>query len=524
MKSLSRFAVALTPLSFALSLSPALAADVPAKAAAPVAPPVAATKVAPAPLVAPAAPSQSCSTQAAPVQTTCAPLARRAVVRPRKVAAVVPEPAVLNYAAAEPLTLSLGEIKMLPVTGKVSRVALGSGSVLSATAVDRHLLLIAEKLGETTLMVWAGRNVQTYRVTVTSRPMRETRAKVESLVAGHKGIVLTEVGPDLVLSGIAHREVLTRIGPKLLDLPNVINNVAEDQGSSYTRSVLFRLSFVEVKRSLLEQIGINWAKDAQGPTLGASWVGRQTGIFRGIPPAEEGDNLLSNNPAFVSRNGKVGGVFFGLATTIGSRLNLGVNDGDARVLASPELTAKSGGKARLQVGGEVPIPLAGAFGATTVEFKPYGILFSIEPHIDANDIITAKLSTELSQIDPSVSVQGIPGFITRNTSTEISVKPGEVVALSGLINSELSSSIDRVPGLSRIPLFGRLFRSDDFRNRKTELVVFVEAEIISAGDGLAAQLRERGLAAEREFNDKVKAEGRAPFPPGGQPAQATPGE
>ena len=160
---------------------------------------------------------------------------------------------------------------------------------------------------------------------------------------------------------------------------------------------------------------------------------------------------------------------------------------------------------QLQAGGEVPIPLAGAFGATTVEFKPYGLLFSVEPQIDADNTITAKLSTELSQIDPSVSVQGIPGFITRNTSTELSIKPGEVVALSGLINSELSNAIDRVPALSRIPLFGRLFRSDDFRSKKTELVVFVEAEIIQAGDGLAKQLTTRGQDLQREFEAKLKA-------------------
>ncbi|UUZ57131.1 type II and III secretion system protein [Massilia sp. H-1] len=65
--------------------------------------------------------------------------------------------------------------------------------------------------------------------------------------------------------------------------------------------------------------------------------------------------------------------------------------------------------------------------------------------MDADNTITAKLSTELSQIDPAVNVQGIPGFITRNTSTELSIKPGEVVALSGLVNSELSNAIDRVP-------------------------------------------------------------------------------
>lgn len=431
-----------------------------------------------------------------------------------KMVATAPTKATMDsYLPTEALTMAVGEIKLLPVAGKVSRVALGSGSVLSATAVERNLLLIAEKVGTTSLLVWSGGQVHSYSVQVVGKHLPEVRQKVEALIGDQKGIVVTQVGPDLILSGVAHKDTLSRLNSMIADLPNVINNIKEDQGSSFTRSVLFRLSFVEVKRTLLENIGINWASSVQGPTFGATDVTKHTGIYNPIPAAKEGDNLLDNSPKFVRRNGSNGGVFFGLATTIASRLNLGVSNGDARVLASPELTARSGGKAKLQVGGEVPIPLTGAFGATTVEFKPYGVLFNIEPFIDASDTITAKLSTELSQIDPSVSVGGIPGFITRHTATEISIKPGEIVALSGLINSELSSSIDRVPGLSRIPLFGRLFRSDDFRDRKTELIVFVEAEIISAGDGLAAQLRDRGLAAKREFEEKVKESARAQFPP-----------
>ena len=473
-------------------------------------------RIAPAAPVAPAAASTvvnlpatpSCVT--APVVTGCTPPPPRVkkfvrrVARPAVVMAAAEEVTQPTYGPTQPLTLAIGDIKLLPVNGKVTRVALGNGSIVSATSVDRNLLLIAEKVGETSLMVWSGNTVHSYRIQVLSRNMAAVRAKLDALIGNNTGITVTPVGPDLILSGLAHREVLAKLNTVIADLPNVVNNVTEDQGSAFTRSVLFRLTFVEVKKSLLEQIGINWDKSGTGPVFGASGIAKNTGIYGNIPPPNGQTDLLAPNPGFITRNGTTGGVFFGLATTIASRINLGVSDGDARVLASPELTAKSGGKAKLQVGGEVPIPLAGAFGATTVEFKPYGIMFAVEPTLDSSNTITAKLSTELSQIDPAVSVNGIPGFITRNTSTEISIKPGEVVALSGLVNSELSSAIDRVPALSRIPIFGRLFRSDDFRNRKTELVVFVEAEIISAGDGLAGQLRARGIEQKRQFEEKLR--------------------
>ncbi|KQQ91777.1 type II and III secretion system protein family protein [Massilia sp. Leaf139] len=443
----------------------------------------------------------------APPAVACArPAVARPAARPamRRVAArPAPAPTAVSYGPAQNLIMALGEVKLLPMRAKVRRVALGSGSVVSATTVDQNLLLIGEQVGDTSLLVWTGSTVQTYKVQVVPRELAAVRAKLEALVGEEKGIKIDQVGAELVLSGIAHKAVLDKLAGALENTPGVVNNIQEDQGLAYTRSVLFRLHFVEINRSLLENIGVNWDKEAMGPSLGLTGVAKNTGIYKNIPPDGGSGNLLDPNPGFTTRNGATGGIFLGLATTIGSRLRLAISDGDARVLATPELTARSGGKARLQVGGEVPIPLAGAFGSTAVEFKPYGMLFSVEPHIDANNVITAKLSTELSQIDPSVTVGGIPGFITRSTASEISVKPGEVVALSGLVNSELSSAIDRVPALSRIPLFGRLFRSDDFRNRKTELIVFVESEIINAGDGLAAALRERGEKGRREFEEKV---------------------
>jgi len=290
-------------------------------------------------------------------------------------------------------------------------------------------------------------------------------------------------------------------------------NVTEDQGSAFTRSVLFRLHFVEVKRSLLESIGINWAKSANGPTAGYIGIATDKGVYSNPRQANYDENLLVDVPPFITRNGAKGGHFLGLAATLTSRLNLGVSNGDVRVLASPELTAKSGGKARLQVGGEVPIPLAGAFGSTTVEFKPYGIILSIEPQIDADGVITAKISTELSQIDPAVTVNGIPGFLTRSTGTEVSIKEGEMVALSGLVNSEMANAVDRVPGISRVPILGRLFRSDDFRNNRTEMVVLLEPEIIAPGDGLAAELRARGAANKKEFEDKASEMEKKDFAP-----------
>lgn len=444
-------------------------------------------------------PAKAVSTPVAtPVITTPTPLppaTRRA--------ASTALPANVETLPAEDVSLALGEIRMLPVQGKVRRIAVGNGAQVSATTVDDSLMLIGEQVGMTMLMVWSDRQVLTYRVKVVASDFAATRRLIENVLHDEPGVRIEEYDSKLVVSGTVHKETLQQVEAAVKNVPGVVLNLKTDPGSPLVRSVLFRLHFVEVNKALLEKIGIQWSKDANGPTIAAQAVPIKEKLYRGIPQAKEGDNLLAPVPPFVTRNNHTTGLFFGLATSIASRLNLGQSDGDARVLASPELTAKSGGKARLQVGGEIPIPLAGAFGTQTVEFKPYGIIFSIEPTIDAGDVITAKLSTELSQIDPAITVAGIPAFLTRSTSTEISVKPGEMVALSGLINSELSSAIDKVPGLGNIPILGRLFRSDDFRSKRSDLVVLLEPEIIVAGQGMAEEVRRRGDDNKAEFERRV---------------------
>lgn len=465
-----------------------------------------------APSIAPNPPSKAASNDS--VNTSAQPPVKKA--GPRFSGPPSVESASLQYLEKKPLVITLGAIEMVPVSGKIVRVAVGSGAVISSTSVDSKLLVIAEQVGTTSLMIWTNKVVYAYTVQVVSKDLPDVRAKVDMLIAGLPGVTVKQLGTELILSGIAHRSALSRLTALLKDQPSVIMNVREDLASPFTRSVLFRLHFIEVKKSLIEKIGIEWSKDVQGPVFGVQGIGAATGVFRGLPTqAVDGAGQLSPAPTFLAQGTNRGGIFLGLASTIASRINLGISSGDIRVLASPELTAKSGGIAKLQVGGDVPIPVSTGLGATNVIFKPYGVLFSIEPQIDADDVITAKVSSELSQIDPSVTVGGIPGFLNRITSTEISVKPGEMVALSGLVLSEMSNAVDRVPGLSAVPILGRLFKSEDFRDRKTELIVLLEPEIISPGDGLAQQLRARGQMNMKEFEEKAKEQQKekAPRPP-----------
>ena len=117
----------------------------------------------------------------------------------------------------------------------------------------------------------------------------------------------------------------------------------------------------------------------------------------------------------------------------------------------PELNAKSGGVATFLAGGEVPIPRAGALGTIDIQYKPYGIKLDISPVVDSNNVISAKLQTEISQIDPSVSYGGMPGFLTRRTESDVSIRAGETLAISGPVSADASDMASKLPFRGRFP-------------------------------------------------------------------------
>jgi pilus assembly protein CpaC len=185
----------------------------------------------------------------------------------------------------------------------------------------------------------------------------------------------------------------------------------------------------------------------------------------------------------------------GLAASFTSVINLLVQNGQAVVLAEPRLACRSGGSARFIAGGELPIPFSEGLGATSVAFKEYGIKFDISPVTSASGIIAAKVATEISAVDFEVQVNNIPGLTKRRAETDVNLREHETLVIAGLLSEETSRSIDRLPAVGELPVLGRLFRSRMFRDRQTELVVFVTPRLVNddphVGRAQAIQQRNR---------------------------------
>ena len=151
------------------------------------------------------------------------------------------------------------------------------------------------------------------------------------------------------------------------------------------------------------------------------------------------------------------------------------------ILAEPNLTTVSGETASFLAGGEVPFGTTDANGNATIVFKPFGISLSFTPTLLDRDRISINVRPEVSQVGgPAGSIGGISvrGLTTRRAETTVELGDGQSLVLAGLLQRNINETISKVPGLGDIPILGALFRSENFINEETELMIIVTPYIV----------------------------------------------
>lgn len=371
-------------------------------------------------------------------------------------------PAEKKAATLERVDLYAGEVRVLPIH-PVAKVALGNAKIVSTTILPNdQLLLLADAPGSTMLHIWLkdGREMQ-LAVRVAENDAARILADIRALIQPLTGLSAREVGGQVFVEGEVDPKVKPRVVAIVKSFPKVVDLTLESD-MTMKKMVYLDVRIMEFKKNALERIGVEWDESATGPT-----VGPRIGRFKAL-------------------------------TDFGSRINLMVADGDAVVLASPHLSTRSGGEATFLAGGQIPIPTTNTTGQSNVIFKDYGIKLSFKPVTDADNNVLIKVETEVSTMDNATVVQGIPGFLTRRTSAEVNVRDGEPMALSGLIDSNISNNVNKIPLLGDIPVLGQLFRSTEFRNDRTEMIVFVEPRVVDVNRQDKRLIDETAARIEKE--------------------------
>ncbi len=170
---------------------------------------------------------------------------------------------------------------------------------------------------------------------------------------------------------------------------------------------------------------------------------------------------------------------------INAQLRLLVQQGKARIVSRPNITTMSGKSAGILVGGQIPYPVASTSSSNiTVEYKPYGISLNlINPTVDKQGNIQAKINAEVSRLDWSNSVMAngysMPGLSTRSAQTTVTIPSGMTMAIGGLLNSEDSKIVQKVPVLGDIPILGELFKYHNDSRQKSEIMILLTPRVVN---------------------------------------------
>jgi pilus assembly protein CpaC len=164
-----------------------------------------------------------------------------------------------------------------------------------------------------------------------------------------------------------------------------------------------------------------------------------------------------------------------------AKLHFLESSGNGKLLASPNIICRSGKEAEFLAGGEFPIKVRSKFGGDIV-WKKYGVLLKVNPKADSLGRMSIGIQSEVSSIDKSLSIDGIPAISTNKVSSYFDLTGSKIIALSGLLTDVRGDNYSGFPVLSRLPIIGSLFSSRDFLNKRTELMIFVKPSIMKMNE------------------------------------------
>jgi hypothetical protein len=167
---------------------------------------------------------------------------------------------------------------------------------------------------------------------------------------------------------------------------------------------------------------------------------------------------------------------------------------DAQLLAKPQLRISEGERATLTIGDRVPVPVTSFNTGNTIggnivpitsfQYQDVGIKISIEPRVHHNKEVTLTIQVEVSNLSGEVvsGGQSQPIIGTRNIESTIRLKDGETNFLAGLLRTDETRSESGLPGLSELPIIGRLFGSNRNSNQRTDVILTLTPRIIRSAD------------------------------------------
>ncbi|MEH2624214.1 pilus assembly protein CpaC [Bradyrhizobium sp. AZCC 1719] len=380
------------------------------------------------------------------------------------------------------VSLGIGKSIVIDLPREIKDVLVADPKIANAVVRStQRAYVIGAAVGQTNIVFFdsTGAQIAAYDIAV-KRDLNGVRAALKQSVP-NSDIQIEGVGDGVLLSGSAATPVEAQqaadIAARLVGGAEKVVNSIVVRGRD---QVMLKVTLAEVQRSVIKQLGIDLSASM---TYGTSVV-----RFTNNNP------FTANSAPLVPGNSLTG--TFGSMPSVTATLRAMESAGVVRTLAEPNLTAISGESATFISGGEFPIPTGVTCQATgnggigqcvqTVSFKKFGISLNFTPVVLTEGRISLRVMTEVSEVSTENALTGgqngttIPSIKTRRAETTLEIPSGGAMAMAGLIQDQTKQAINGLPGLAQLPVLGTLFRSRDFVNNQTELMVLVTPYVVRA--------------------------------------------
>ncbi len=378
------------------------------------------------------------------------------------------------------LALGVGKSIVIDLPRDIKDVLVADPKIANAVVRSaQRAYIIGATVGQTNIVFFdaAGQQIAAYDIAV-KRDLNGVRAALRAALP-NSDIQVEGVGDGVMLTGSAASPIDAQQAAEIVQrlvgsVDKVVNSIAvrgRDQ-------VMLKVTVAEVSRSLIKQLGIDLTANLNYGTTVVKFTNNNP-FTANSAPLVSGNNLTTQ---------------FGSSVT--ATLRAMESAGVVRTLAEPNLTAISGESATFISGGEFPIPTGvtcqtsstGTIGncVQTVSFKKFGISLNFTPVVLTEGRISLRVMTEVSEVSTENALTGgaggttIPSIKTRRAETTLEIPSGGSMAMAGLIQDQTKQAINGLPGLASLPVLGTLFRSRDFVNNQTEMMVLVTPYVVRA--------------------------------------------
>ena len=370
--------------------------------------------------------------------------------------------------ASHIVNMNAGDAQTIMLDVDVATVFSSHPKVVDYNVIDDNKVVVfAKQQGQSTFIVYDGQGREIYNsLLIVNRNLTLLKQQLAAYFPDEE-ITLNNVGQQVVLSGTVatgrvKQQIYNFVGEMMAkEGKEIVTMTAGDQELDYmtrkiytgvinnikvisSQQINVKLTIAEVSSSFMDEIGIKYS--AVAGTAG---------------------NYVNQLLHFSATD------IFNIITAVD-------DDKVGRILAEPNLSVISGETASFLVGGEIPV-VTYIDNTANVVFKEYGIKLDVAAKVIDENTIRVTLIPEVSSLDMTneISISNVPSLKTRRAKTTVELQNGQSFVLAGLLTSESSESVIKVPLLGDIPVLGALFTYTKSKRTRTELIIVATVNLVS---------------------------------------------